>query len=93
MTDEILLARIIDAMKNFVELIIEWFEVRKKITDKPDNFNGCNITQREVGDIPLSMEEYVQGIEGMDLYRARRKQSQEKSTDDEYTNYRRMGAR
>lgn len=77
-TDDILFAGKMDAMNNFVKLIRQRFEISKEIVYQPVNFNGCKIEQDKEGSISINMDEYMRKLEGVEVDRVRRKQTDEK---------------
>lgn len=87
-TDDLLFAGTMQDMNEFVEKISARFKISKAIIDAPIDFNGCRITQDEHGDISMNMTTYVNSIQPMDVTRNRRKEAEDKATEDEYQQYR-----
>lgn len=89
-TDDILFAGKIDSMNHFVKLIRKRFEISKEIIDQPVNFNGCKIEKDREGSISINMDAYMQNLEGVEVDRVRRKQTEEKVSCEEYSSYRKL---
>lgn len=87
-TDDILIAGNVDEIQQFIQLISQRFKISKSITNKPINFNGCQISQRADGSISMSMKEYLDSVNAIQLGKNRRSEYMDKATKTEYDAYR-----
>lgn len=66
------------------------FGLSKCTVDGKVDYNGCRISQDAEGNITHSMETYLRNINSIDITRARSKQYNEKATEDELSEYRKL---
>lgn len=83
-TDYMLISGDNSTMNRFLKEVSRRFKVRKSIIDAPINFNGTRIEQDEEGNIKMVMKAYMKSINQLDVNRARRKESEDKATLQEY---------
>lgn len=82
-TDDILMAGTIVAMKWLSRQMDKRFGLSKSTIDGAIDYNGCRITQDVDGSITMDMTSYMQNIDGISISRSRRKQYADTATDHE----------
>ena len=90
LTDDLLMAGTKVAMRQFADLISKRFTISKVILQGEIKFNGCSILRDESGDIRMSMNEYVAGIEPVQLSKNRLADVHSKATKHEADVFRTM---
>lgn len=87
-TDDLLIAGELQAIKDFIEKLTGRFKVSKSIIDSAINFNVCRIQQDEEGNFEMNMADYLNMIKPLHISRMRRKESDQNATQEEYDAYR-----
>lgn len=70
-------------MADLVHEISEWFYISKPIVDNRIRFNGCFLEQDEEEGLAVSIEDCLEYISGLKIYRSHCKHSNEKARNVE----------
>lgn len=84
-TDDLLMVGTKADLEEFVTALGKRFPISKSIIDATIRFNGSTIQQEPNGDVTISMTDYAESLQYLELTRDRRKQNDEKATAEEFT--------
>lgn len=88
LTDDLLMAGSEERIKKFVERISERFMISNSIIDNDIKYNGCLIKRDGLGNTSMSMSEYLDAVDPIQLDRSRSQSSLDMASESELELYR-----
>lgn len=86
-TDEILMVGSRATLDGFVTRLGQCFRISKALIDEPIRSNGCDIRKNDEGVITMSISEYADGINLLQIYRRSREKEVYRSTEEYFSRY------